>query len=136
MTALTDVVSSVLMLVGALFCLLAGVGVLRFPDAICRLHAAAKAQTLGVVLILLGTELQVSVKFAWALLLVAVFQLITVPVTGQVVGRTAYRTGEIYRPGLVMDELADRLAADARRESGEPAESAEPREDAQERGND
>ncbi|UCM90041.1 monovalent cation/H(+) antiporter subunit G [Streptomyces marincola] len=112
MTVLIDTVSAVLLLTGAVFCLLTGVGVLRFPDAICRLHAAAKAQTLGVLLIALGTAMQVPAKYSWALLLVAGFQLITVPVTGQVVGRTAYRTGGAHRPGLVVDQLADRLAAD------------------------
>jgi multicomponent Na+:H+ antiporter subunit G len=115
MRVLWDVVSAVLLLGGALFCLLTAVGVLRFPDPVCRLHAAAKAQTLGVLLILGGTAMQVRAGFAVPLLLVALFQLATVPVVGQVVGRTAYRTGGIHRPGLVIDELEDRLGADERR---------------------
>lgn len=111
-----DGVAAVLMLTGAAFCLLTAVGVLRFPDPICRLHAAAKAQTLGVLLLLLGTCLQVPGRHVAPLVLVVVFQLATVPVLGQVIGRTAYRTGGVHRGGLVVDELAERLAAD---ESGE-----------------
>ncbi|THA24018.1 monovalent cation/H(+) antiporter subunit G [Streptomyces sp. RKND-216] len=107
-----DVVSAVLLLGGAVFCLLGGVGLLRFPDTVSLLHAAAKAQTAGLLLILTGTALHVPLPYALMLALVALFQLITVPVTGQVVGRTAYRTGAIDRDGLVLDELGDRLARD------------------------
>ncbi|RBM11718.1 monovalent cation/H(+) antiporter subunit G [Streptomyces sp. PT12] len=110
MRAALDVLSAVLLLTGAGFCVLTAVGVLRFPDPVCRLHAAAKAQTLGVLLILGGTAFQVSARHIVSLALVAVFQLATVPVVGQVVGRTAYRTGAVHRDALVTDELRARLA--------------------------
>ncbi|MDT0342328.1 monovalent cation/H(+) antiporter subunit G [Streptomyces litchfieldiae] len=119
MTVLRDTVAACALLAGAAFCLLAAIGVLRFPDPLCRLHAAAKAQTLGVLLVLLGTALQVPVRYAVPLTLVAVFQLATVPVVGQVVGRTAYRTGQVHRRALVLDELADRLGGE-RADPGRP----------------
>jgi len=103
-------VSAVLLLTGAVFCLLGAVGLLRFPDAVTRLQASAKAQTLGVLLTLLGAALRVPAPYAGLLLLVAVFQLFTVPVTSQVIGRVAYRTGAVDQSTLFTDELAGRLA--------------------------
>ncbi|MEW2635221.1 monovalent cation/H(+) antiporter subunit G [Streptomyces sp. NPDC048389] len=109
MNAVRDVASAVLVLGGAGLCLLAALGLLRFPDTATRLHASAKAQTVGLVLILTGTAAQVPGRYAPVVLLVALFQLLTVPVTGQIVGRTAYRTRGIARAALVRDELGDRL---------------------------
>lgn len=48
------VVAGALVLVGAFGCLTAAVGVLRFPDAYTRLHAAGVGDTLGAGAILLG----------------------------------------------------------------------------------
>ncbi|WP_030543397.1 monovalent cation/H(+) antiporter subunit G [Streptomyces albus] len=109
MSTVLGVLSAVFLLSGATFSLLGAIGLLRFPDTVCRLHAASKAQTLGVLLILLGSALQVPVAHGLVLLLLALFQLVTVPVTGQIVGRTAYRTGAVDRGRLVVDELGGRL---------------------------
>ncbi|MGW0773700.1 monovalent cation/H(+) antiporter subunit G [Streptomyces sp. NPDC002835] len=118
MSTVRDVASAVLLLGGAGLCLLAALGLLRFPDTVTRLHASAKAQSVGLVLILTGTAMQVPGRYAPVVLLVALFQLFTVPVTGQIVGRTAYRTRGIARAALVRDELGDRLE----REGGAPPE--------------
>lgn len=116
MNTVLTIWSAVLMPVGACFCLLGAVGLLRFPDTLSRMHAATKAQTFGLLLILLGAAAQVSFGYALLLVLLGVFQLVTVPVTGQIVGRTAYRTGAVDRTSLVRDELGERLA----REGEEP----------------
>ncbi|MFH0241538.1 monovalent cation/H(+) antiporter subunit G [Streptomyces sp. HK10] len=105
-----EAVTAVLLLGGAAFCLLGAVGLVRFPDTVTRLQAAAKAQNLGLLLILIGAALRVPLPYAGLLLLIAVFQLLTVPVLGQVVGRVAYRTGAVERHTLTVDELAERLA--------------------------
>lgn len=118
MNTVRDVAGAVLLLGGAGLCLLAALGLLRFPDTVTRLHASAKAQSVGLVLILTGTALQVPGRYAPVVLLVALFQLVTVPVTGQIVGRTAYRTGGIQRSVLVRDELGERLE----REGAPPAD--------------
>lgn len=110
MTAVLDVVTAVLFLTGAAFCLLGALGLLRFPDTVSRLHAAAKAQTLGLLLILVGAAVQMSASQAPVLLLVALFQLLTAPITSQIIGRAAYRTHGVERRLLLRDELADRLA--------------------------
>nr|WP_078591805.1 monovalent cation/H(+) antiporter subunit G [Streptomyces megasporus] len=106
----TDIVSAVLLLTGAVFCLLGALGLLRFPDTVSRLHASSKAQTLGVLLALLGAAVHVPLPYAGLLLLTGLFQLFTAPVTGQVVGRVAYRTGAVDHRTLFTDELVGQLA--------------------------
>ena len=51
---------------GALLGLAAGIGVLRFPDALSRMHAATKPQVLGVLLLLLGSRCGCGPRRTWA----------------------------------------------------------------------
>jgi multicomponent Na+:H+ antiporter subunit G len=53
-TLLLDVFSVVAIVAGALFFLAGTVALLRFPDALTRLHALTKADNLGLGLIVLG----------------------------------------------------------------------------------
>lgn len=101
--------SAVLLIAGAMSCLLGALGLLRFPDLPSRLQAATKPQTLGLLLILLGTSVQLDLKEATTLGLVALFQVLTAPVISQLIGRAAYRAGSMRRD-LVVDELGARLS--------------------------
>ena len=60
---------------GAFFFLAGSVGLLRFPDAMSRLHALAKADNLGLGLIVLGLVPQATGLLA-ALKLVAIWLLV------------------------------------------------------------
>ena len=51
----------VLILIGALLCLTAAIGLLRFRDVPTRLHAATKPQVLGLLLICLAIALSLRV---------------------------------------------------------------------------
>jgi multicomponent Na+:H+ antiporter subunit G len=104
-----DIVSAVLLLVGALSCLLGALGLVRLPDLLGRMQAATKPQTLGLLLILAGTALRVELESAVTLLLVGLFQVITAPVIAQLLGRSAYRGGTVRRDLLVVDELAGKM---------------------------
>ncbi|EIE98611.1 monovalent cation/H(+) antiporter subunit G [Saccharomonospora glauca] len=104
-----DVVSSVLLLLGALFCAVGAFGLLRFPDLLSRLQAATKPQTVGLIMVLLGAALQLQIVDAFGLVLVALLQVVTAPVLSQLVGRAAYRIGAVERSSLVRDHLGDRL---------------------------
>ncbi|RKN42474.1 monovalent cation/H(+) antiporter subunit G [Streptomyces hoynatensis] len=110
MRAALEAASAALLLAGAAFCLLSGVGLVRFRDTVSRLHAASKVQTLGLLLTVVGASLTAPATEIPSLLLLAVFSLLTAPVTGHVVGRVAYRTEAADRAGLHPDELARRLA--------------------------
>lgn len=103
-----DVAAAVCMLGGALLAFAAGVGVLRFPDLLSRMHAGTKPQVLGLILVLVGLALRLrSGGAVWALVLVALFQMLTAPVAAHLVGRAGFRTGKVRRDLLVVDELTE-----------------------------
>ncbi|MFG1651266.1 monovalent cation/H(+) antiporter subunit G [Micromonospora sp. NPDC049275] len=109
MGVVADWLGAACLVAGALLALCAGIGVLRFPDALSRMHAGTKPQVLGVLLLLLGIALRLrSPADLGMILLVAVFQLATAPVAAQMIGRAAYRSGRLDRSLLDADELAER----------------------------
>lgn len=110
-----DTLLEMLLDTAALLCLLgavvlsvvAGIGLLRFRDVLSRLHAATKPQIFGLLLIIAAIALdQRSFVTLLALLPVFVFQSLTAPVAAHMVGRAAYRTGQLDPDSLVVDELA------------------------------
>ncbi|MFB2555708.1 monovalent cation/H(+) antiporter subunit G [Herbiconiux liangxiaofengii] len=106
---LREVVTAVLVLLAALMCFAAGVGLLRFPDVLSRLHAATKPQILGVIAIVADVAVSnpsaVTITLAVAIVF---FQSLTAPVSAHMVGRAAYRTGHYLPETLVADEIAER----------------------------
>ena len=86
---------AMLMLLGALITLIAAVGVLRFPDALSRLHAATKAASVGIALVLVGAGAALGPGPLAFTTLVAVFQIVTAPVAGHVLGRSALAEPEL-----------------------------------------
>ena len=102
-----DIAASLLLLSGVALTLLAGIGMLRFPDVLTRMHAQTKPAVLGLLLVLAGTALATrSKELSATLLLVAAFQILTAPVGAHMIGRGAYRAGHIDRGRLVRDDLA------------------------------
>lgn len=119
-TLVADIASGLCLLGGSLLVLAAGVGVLRFPDLLARMHAGTKPQVLGLVLFLIGLALRLrSGGAVWALVLVALFQMLTAPVAAHLVGRAGFRTGKVRRDLLVVDELTRDIAR-ARRAARRP----------------
>ncbi|WP_046470023.1 monovalent cation/H(+) antiporter subunit G [Allosalinactinospora lopnorensis] len=102
-------VGGVLIALGVGLTLLAGIGLLRLPDAYNRMNAVAKAASLGVVLTLAGTVILMPDPAAVVKTLVAiVLQLITAAVGGFAIARAAYRSGTPLARINRFDELAER----------------------------
>lgn len=111
MNPVLDVVGAVFLLLGAMLCFAAAMGLVRFPDVLTRMHAATKPQTLGLLFVIVGVAFSLqSLKPLGMLALVAILQLLTAPVSAHMVARTAYRTGQVREDLLVEDDLADDLA--------------------------
>ena len=111
---IADVLAAVCLLGGSFLSFAAGVGVVRFPDLLARMHAAAKPQVLGLLLMLVGLGLRLrDGPIIWMLVLVALFQMVTTPVAAHMVSRAGYRTGKVRRELLVVDELTRDLEAAA-----------------------
>ncbi len=86
------------MLLGAVLILLAAVGVVRFDDALARMHALTKATTLGLVLVLVASAFALDHPNDWTSVgLAAALQVLTSPVSAVLLGRATYLTAA--RPG-------------------------------------
>ncbi|MEW6416352.1 MAG: monovalent cation/H(+) antiporter subunit G, partial [Pseudomonadota bacterium] len=92
--SLAETLSLVLLLAGAVFFLAGTVGLLRFPDVYTRLHALAKADNLGLGLVVLGLLLRAP---GWAtgikLVLVWLLALAASATVGFLIARRARRHG-------------------------------------------
>ena len=101
-----DVLTGVFLILGGFLSLAAGVGLIRFPDAIARMHATTKPQSLGVIFILTAIALQ-DRRWTTVLILLAiiVFQMLTAPISAHMAGRAGYRTGVVKPGSLLVDEL-------------------------------
>lgn len=93
-----DDAGDVLILGGAIWSLIAGIGLLRLPDVLTRMHAATKPQVLGLLMILLGVALRLrDANDITTLILVGLFQTWTVPVAAHMVARAARGSGGVPR---------------------------------------
>jgi len=99
-------VGAVLLLAGAVFVLLATVGVLRFPDLYTRMHAASKAGVVGAGMILLAIAI-VSFDSAVALraIVAIVFLILTTPIGAHLLARAAYKSGYQPTKATISNEL-------------------------------
>lgn len=101
-----DLLAGICLLLGAFLSFAAGLGLLRFPDALSRLHAATKPQILGLIFILAAIALS---SRSWSTLLVLapilVFQMLTSPISAHMVARAGYRTGNFRASIMHVDDL-------------------------------
>lgn len=87
---ITEWIISILVLAGSLFVFIASLGIYRLPDFYMRMHAATKATSLGLFLILVGyilffTDLTVILKA----LAIIIFLFLTTPVAAHMLARVA-----------------------------------------------
>lgn len=104
---MTEWLAALLLGTGGGFCLVAGIGVLRFRDVYARMHAATKAGTFGLVLIVAGAIL-VADDWTEAVEAAAVFLFLiaTAPVGAHLIGRAAFRTRAPEDPRTTADPAA------------------------------
>ncbi|MEM7496464.1 MAG: monovalent cation/H(+) antiporter subunit G [Pseudomonadota bacterium] len=100
-----EILASAILLIGAAFALVAGIGLVRMQDVFMRMHASTKAGTLGVGLIMLGTSIGFDDGWAAARAFGAfVFVLLTAPVAAHMIGRAAYLARTPLSPRTMIDE--------------------------------
>ena len=110
-----DGAAGVLMVAGAAWALVAAIGVVRFDDVYSRMHAATKAPTLGLLLVLAGAALRLGGGDALKVALVGVLVFLTAPVGAHLIGRAVHRSpGDVQIRIDTVDELAE---ADEAREA-------------------
>lgn len=82
----------IFLLLGAAFCFLGALGLLRMPDVYNRLQAGTKAVTLGTLAILIGVGFR-HPEWWSKLVVIAGFVLLTNPVGSSTIARALYRVG-------------------------------------------
>jgi len=88
-----QILGTVVMMLGSFLFLVAAMGIVRLPDVYCRSHALGKATTLGIMLLLVGYGLRVPEASWLKILLIVLFQMVTVPVAAHLFCLMAYRKG-------------------------------------------
>jgi multicomponent Na+:H+ antiporter subunit G len=110
------VIAAILMVIGSIFCLVATVGMLRFPDLYTRLHAASKAGPLGAGLILLAAGIASGDVLIFARsLLGLVFLILVGPVSAHLLARAALKSGVPLASITSIDEFRDSSGDDSSR---------------------
>ncbi|MGY6535584.1 MAG: cation:proton antiporter [Pararhodobacter sp.] len=88
------------MTAGTVFFIAGTVGLLRFPDIYCRLHALTKADGLGLALIALGTALLAgSAGAVFRIALIWFFVAVASATCSHLVARHARQTGTEVQHG-------------------------------------
>ena len=106
MSALLGPIGGLLLISGAIFLLLGGLGLLRMPDVFNRIQAGTKATTLGTMLTLAGAAC-LQPDWALKLALIGLFVLFTNPISSQVIARAAHRSGAEKSTLTTVDRLED-----------------------------
>ena len=94
MSLVRDVLTVLAVCAGAFFFLAGTVGLIRFPDALSRLHALTKADNLGLGLIVLGLLFQTGGAFpALGLISVWLLGLLAGATVSQLIARAVHPGG-------------------------------------------
>ena len=117
-----DLVVAACLLAGGFFLFVAGLGILRLPDVLIRMHASTKAGTLGVGLVFAAAALYFrnTAEVAIAVLTV-VFLLVTAPVAAHAIARAAYRTNVPLWDRTHLDEWQGKHGSNGKRPTDGPA---------------
>ena len=117
---MAGIIGAFVSLIGAMFFLLAAIGLLRMPDALNRMQAGTKATTLGSILFLFGIGIM-QPDYLGRVFILVVFIALTNPVSSNALARAAHanrkRIGAVLSPDALADDEA-RIAAGDRGTAG------------------
>lgn len=106
MTFVHELATCFFMLTGAIFSLIAAVGIFRMPDLFTRMQAAAKTSTLGVGCTILSVAIYFSdTGVTTRAVLVILFLFLTAPVAAHMIARAGYISGLRLWDKSVADEM-------------------------------
>jgi multicomponent Na+:H+ antiporter subunit G len=91
MRFILDIFTVILVSAGGFFFLAGTIGLLRFPDALTRLHALTKADNLGLGLVVIGLLPRTGTFYAAKLIGVWLLVLVASSAVSQLIGRAARR---------------------------------------------
>ena len=103
---MSEITIAILATLGAVFVLLAAIGLIRMPDTYLRISVTTKAATLGIGLILIAAAIYFSeISITSRVLAIILFIFLTAPVGAHLIGRASYFIGIKMWRNSVLDEL-------------------------------
>jgi multicomponent Na+:H+ antiporter subunit G len=114
---MTDILIMILSTLGAIFILIASLGIYRMPDFYSRLSVTVKAATVGIGFILGAVALHFSdFSITTKVFAIIFFLFITSPVAAFLITRTAYMNGTKLWDKTLFDDLKDKNKPTAEQE--------------------
>lgn len=89
-----ETISTILLILGALFSLTGAIGLFKFPDFFTRVHAASVTDSIATILIMLALILRTDFGLiAVKLLFILIFLLLTSPTAAHALAKSARHGG-------------------------------------------
>lgn len=115
---MTETIAAILLVIGGFFLFVGSFGLVRLPDVYCRMHAATKATTLGLVGVLLACFFVLPTQqIGFRAILAIAFAFLTAPVGAHMIARAAYR----YPVRMAKETCCDELESKFGKEDYGPA---------------
>lgn len=110
---IVELLIAALIIIGALFCLIGALGVLRFQDVFVRMHAASKAGTLGAGLLLIAVAVA-SAELGLITRSIAgvLFFILTTPVSAHLLARASVIAGVKTCKKTVINQIEGKYSKD------------------------
>ena len=110
--SVASVIGQALVLFGTFFYVLSSLGLIRMPDVYNRMQTATKSATLGSLGVIIGTGIWAigeveSMSWLPKTVVIAVFLLLTNPISAHTLIRAAYNKGIPLWEGSVVDKYKD-----------------------------
>ncbi|CCQ12517.1 Na(+) H(+) antiporter subunit G [Pseudoalteromonas luteoviolacea B = ATCC 29581] len=89
---MSEIIISILLLVGGSFVLIGSIGLVKMPDFFMRLHGPTKATTLGMACLLTAAMVFFSVRvdgISAKEVLISIFLILTAPISGYMLIKSA-----------------------------------------------
>lgn len=94
MISITDIITVIMICLGAFFLFVGGVGVVRLPDFYTRSHAISKSDTLGMMLVLAGLAVYEGLNInSFKLVIAIIFVAIANPTGIHALARAGFKYG-------------------------------------------
>lgn len=91
---MTEILISFCLISGAFFMLVASIGIVRFPDIYTRMHALAKAATMGIALLTIAVAIYYdNVTITSLVIGINIFLLLTAPIATHILGKVVVEQG-------------------------------------------
>ena len=106
---MTEVILSLIILAGSIFIFIAALGITRLPDMLTRMHASAKASSLGIGLLAIAAAIYF--VNSWVILqslLIILFIFLTAPISAHMIARAGYLMKVKLWTSTVIDEMQNR----------------------------